>query len=75
VLQGSEEVFVDVLLFLAGLMLEALALDDGVVQFRVAGRDFLAVDDEFIHVHGRGSFALWRASGTSSAGQWVTKRG
>ena len=53
VFEGFDEIVVDLLLLLAaGLVFEALALDVGIVELGVAGGDFLAVDDEFVNLHG-----------------------
>jgi hypothetical protein len=41
VFEGGDELFVDLLRLFAGLMFQALALDDGVVQFGVSRADFL----------------------------------
>jgi hypothetical protein len=46
VFEGNEEIFVELLLLAASLVLQSLALLDGIVLLGVAGRDFLAVDAE-----------------------------
>jgi hypothetical protein len=62
VFEGFDEVVVHFLRFLARLGLEAGALDIGIVELGVAGRDFLAVDDELVNFHG---FATW-----ADFGEW-----
>src|SRR5688572_102801 len=53
VLEGEQEVLVDVLLFLAGLFLEHLALGVRVVLLRIRRRDFHAADRQLEHVDRR----------------------
>ena len=52
VFEGFDEVVVDFLFFAAGLVLQALALHIGIIEFAVTRRNFLAVDDELIDLHG-----------------------
>ncbi len=52
VFEGFDEIVVDFLLFAAGLVLEALTLHIGIIEFAVAWGNFLAVDDELIDLHG-----------------------
>ena len=53
VLQRDKKIFVELLLFAAGLMFEAFALFDGVILLGIGRRDFLAVDAAFKDLHGR----------------------
>lgn len=54
VFESREEIFVEFLGFTSALVLESFALEVGVIEFRVTGRDFLAVDDEFVDVDNAG---------------------
>jgi hypothetical protein len=54
VFEGGEKIFVQLLLFAAGLFLEAFALFDGVVLFSVRGGNFLAVDAALEDLHAIG---------------------
>ena len=63
VFEGEEEFFVDLLGFFAGLVFEALALDDGVIEFGVAWGDFDAVDDEFVDVDDGGVVGVLAGEG------------
>ena len=49
--EGDEKIFVEFLLFAAGLMFEAFALLEGVILLGIAGGDFLAVDATLEHFH------------------------
>ena len=44
VFEGDEEIFVELLLLAAGLVLQRVALRDGIVLLGVAGRNLLPVD-------------------------------
>ena len=49
--EGDEKIFIEFLLFAASLLLEALALLDGVVLLGVSGGNFLAVDAALEDLH------------------------
>ena len=54
VLERLQELCIDLLLLFTRLVLKSLALEVGVVQFRIAGGDLLAVDDELVDIDRRG---------------------
>src|ERR1051326_943338 len=54
VLQSGQKILIQLLLFAPGLMLQALALLDGIVLFAVSRSDLLAVDTTFKYVDGGG---------------------
>ena len=51
--QRDQEIFVELLLFAAGLVFEAFALFDGIVLLGIGRRDFLAVNAALENFHGR----------------------
>src|SRR5438552_2984021 len=53
VFERNQKVFVELLLFAAGLVFEAFALFKGIVLLRVSRRDFLAVDAALEYFDGR----------------------
>ena len=76
--EGNEEIFVQLLLFTAGLMFQRGALRDGIVLLGVAGRNLLAVDAALEDFDGRwivGPAPAGLASGMSSFGRCVTNVG
>ena len=52
--RGGQKVFVELLLFSAGLLLEAFALFDGIILLGVRGGDFLSVDAALENLHAIG---------------------
>ena len=51
--ESFDEVVIDSLFFFsASLMFETLALDVGIVELAVSGRNFLTVDDKFVDLDG-----------------------
>ena len=52
-LESEEEIFVEFLRLFTRLFEQALPLHEGIVQLGVAGRDFLAVDDQLENVDHR----------------------
>ena len=71
--ERDEKIFVQLLLFAAGLMFEAFALLDGIVLLGVGGRDFLAVDAALENFDGRRVVGESLVSGTSSFGKFIKK--
>ena len=63
-LQGQQEILVDALLFLAGLMLEHRALHVRIVLLRIGRRNFHAPDAEFEDVERRGIGLIDLGEGT-----------
>jgi len=53
VLQSDQKIFIQFLLLAAGLVLEALALFNGVVLLGIRGRDLLSIDATFEDFDGR----------------------
>src|SRR5436190_16988585 len=51
--EREEEIFIELLRFLARLFEETLTLHAWVIQLGITGRNFLAVDDQFVNVHER----------------------
>ena len=56
VFKGDEKIFVELLVFAAGLVFQTFALLDGIVLLGVGGRDFLAVDAALEDLHRRRVF-------------------
>ena len=51
--EGEVEIFVELLLFAAGLVLQRVALRDGIILLGVAGRNLLTVDAALENFDGR----------------------
>ena len=51
VFEGGKKIFVELLLFSAGLLLEAFALFDGIILLGIRGGDFLSVNTALENLH------------------------